>query len=274
MWIEFNFVFLAFQTLYCALLIDCCVSLNWGMNSSFSSGKKNALFKRSGGQGVNFKAGLPVGHFWGSQPSKPVISRAQLHCLRVHIEAGSICQEVGPLDEEHGQQARLRKFGIFELLTTLEIKPNDEFSQEIVHHFSLLKTELKHHFLDVTCCGYITNPFSVDPADLSVGTGEQEALIDIQSDETAKAKHKEWCPINFCVSMASWYLTLAHHAVPQLLIFPSTWECEQGFSVMMNIKSKSRNRLAAPRHDFRCAVSKVMPCINQLVEKKQLHSSH
>lgn len=161
---------------------------------------------------------------------------------------------------------------MFELLTTLEIEPNDKFSQEIVHHLLVLKTELKHYFPGVTCA-YITNPFSIDPADLPVGTGEQEALIDIQSDETAKAKHKECCPINFWVSMASSYPTLAHRAVPQLLIFPSTWECEQGFSVMLNIKSKSRNRLAAPGHDFRCAVSKVMPRIDQLVEK-QFHSSH
>ena len=52
----------------------------------------------------------------------------------------------------------------------------------------------------------------------------------------------------------------------------------------MSIKSKSRNRLAAPDHDFRCAVSKVIPIppidqlviplIDQLVEKKQLHPSH
>ena len=74
--------------------------------------------------------------------------------------------------------------------------------------------------------------------------------------------------------MASSYLTLARHAVPQLLIFPSTWECEQGFSAFMTIKSKSRNRLAAPGHDFRCAVSKVMPRIDQLVEKKQMQPSH
>ena len=96
------------------------------------------------------------------------------------------------------------------------------FSQEIVHHLSLLKTELKHYFPEVTCCAYITNSFSVDPADLSVGIGEQEALIDTQSEKTAKAKHKECCPINFWVSMASSYPKLAHRAVLQLLIFLST----------------------------------------------------
>ena len=56
--------------------------------------------------------------------------------------------------------------------------------------------------------------------------------------------------------------------------FPSTWECEQGFSAMMSIKTKSRNRLHAPRHDFRCAVSSVKPRIDKLLAKKQMQPSH
>ncbi len=123
-----------------------------------------------------------------------------------------------------------KRYGMFELLTTLETEPNDEFAQEIVHHLSLLKTELKHYFHDVTCCAYIANPFSVDPADLPVGTGEQEELINIQADETAKTKHKECSPVNFWVSMASTYPTLARHAVPQLglLIFPLRGSASRG----------------------------------------------
>ena len=120
----------------------------------------------------------------------------------------------------------------------------------------------------------IADPFSVDPVDLPVGTREQERLIDIQTDETAKTKHKKCSPLNFWVSMASSYPTLAHHAVPQPLIFPSTWGCEQWFSAFIAIKLESRNRLAAPGHDSRCAVSEVMPRIDQLVEKKQIQPSH
>ena len=74
--------------------------------------------------------------------------------------------------------------------------------------------------------------------------------------------------------MASSYPTLASHAVPQLLIFPCTWECEQEFSILMNIKSKNRNRLSVHGHDFRCAVSKVTPRIDQLVKDKQKQKPH
>ena len=74
--------------------------------------------------------------------------------------------------------------------------------------------------------------------------------------------------------MSSTYPTLAQKAIHQLLVFPSTWECEQGFSAMMNIKSKSRNRLTSTSHNFRCAVSTVTPRINQLVQEKQMQPSH
>ena len=105
-----------------------------------------------------------------------------------------------------------------------------------------------------------------------MGTGEQEELIDIQTDNAAKIKHEECgCPINFWLSMESSYPNLTTHAVPHLLIIPSTWECEQGFSALISKKSKRRNRLATPGHDFGCPVSKVIPRIDQLVEKNQLH---
>ena len=70
------------------------------------------------------------------------------------------------------------------------------------------------------------------------------------------------------------YLTLTRNAVPQLPIFPSTTEFEQGFSALIAIKTKSRNSPTEPGYDFRCAVSEVVPRIDQLVGKKQLHFSH
>ena len=106
------------------------------------------------------------------------------------------------------------------------------------------------------------------------GTGEQDDIIDIQIDETARTKHKKLPPSNFWLSMPSTYQSLAQNAIPQLLLFPSTWECVQGFSAMMSIKTKIRNCLEAPAHDFRCAVSSVEPSIDQLVAKKQLQPSH
>ena len=89
---------------------------------------------------------------------------------------------------------------MFTLLTSVEDNPNKEFSKEIVCHLSQLQAELMHYFPDVTSCAYSIKPIFGNPADLPVGTGEQEKLIDIQTDETAKIKHKECnCPIKFLV---------------------------------------------------------------------------
>ena len=110
--------------------------------------------------------------------------------------------------------------------------------------------ELKHYFPNKDSSLYVSIPFFVDPSVLPVGTGEQEEIIDIQSHDAATIKHKECCLTNFWLTMFSTYPTLAQKAIPQLLVFPSTWECEQSFSAMMSIKSKSRNHLTLTSHDF------------------------
>ena len=47
-------------------------------------------------------------------------------------------------------------------------------SEEIVCHLWQLKKKLMHNFPSVASCAFSINPFFVDPADLRVGTGEQE----------------------------------------------------------------------------------------------------
>ena len=102
-----------------------------------------------------------------------------------------------------------------------------------------------------------------------MGTGEQEELIDIQTDNAAKIKHKECsCPINFWLTMESSYPNPATHAVPHLLIIPSTWECEQGFSALISKKSEDGTALLRLGMILDALLSKVITRIDQLVEKK------
>ena len=46
--------------------------------------------------------------------------------------------------------------------------------------------ELMHYFPNIDSSPYVSNLFFVDPSVLLVGTGEQEEIIDIQSDEALK----------------------------------------------------------------------------------------
>ena len=165
------------------------------------------------------------------------------------------------------------QLGMFKCLSSLKMKCS--FSEEIASHLASLKEELEQYFPEAANYEYTTNPFSVNPHDLAVGTDEQEELIDLQEDNEAKIRHRERPAINFWLDFAASYPTLASRAVSQLLTFPSTWECEQGLSTFLNIKSKKRNRLVAPQHDFRCAVSEsIKPRIDRLVDNKQSQKSH
>ena len=124
------------------------------------------------------------------------------------------------------------------------------FSEEIASHLASLKEELEQYFPEAASYEYITNPFSINPHELAVGTGGQEELTDLQEDNEAKIRHRDRPVINFWLDFAASYPTLVSRDVSQLLTFPSTWECKQGFSTFLNIKSKKRNRLVAPQHDF------------------------
>ena len=43
---------------------------------------------------------------------------------------------------------------------------------------------------------------------------------------------------------------------------------------MLGIKSMYRSQLKTPEHDLCCAVANVLPHINELAAKKQVHPSH
>ena len=103
---------------------------------------------------------------------------------------------------------------MFKDLSLLQYQHSEKLFQEICCHLKLLKTELMHYFPNIDISPYVSNPFFVDPSVLSVRTGEQEEIIDIQSDKAAKIKHKECCSINFWLTMFSTYPTLAQKAIP------------------------------------------------------------
>ena len=93
-----------------------------------------------------------------------------------------------------------RQFGMFENVASLGGEPSIAFFQEITKHLLLLKDEITQYFFndgDAQACTYIRNPFTAKPDDLSMGIGEQEELIDLQCDEGAQKKFKDYTLANF-----------------------------------------------------------------------------
>ena len=66
------------------------------------------------------------------------------------------------------------ELGIFKCLSSLKMSESLKmsFSEEIASHFASLKEEFEQYFPEAPSNEYITNPFSITPHDLAVGTGE------------------------------------------------------------------------------------------------------
>ena len=65
-----------------------------------------------------------------------------------------------------------KRYEIIKFLSTLKVELRDDFLQKITHYLKLLHGDLLHHFPDATDRACIIDPFSADPSDLPVGTGE------------------------------------------------------------------------------------------------------
>ena len=100
---------------------------------------------------------------------------------------------------------------------TFEVDISDDFSQKIIRDFLSVrpKAELLDYFPDAISCAYMTDHFSVHPADLPVGIGEQEELIE---GPDSKDIIQECSSINVWLCIISSYLTLDSHVVPQLIL--------------------------------------------------------
>jgi hypothetical protein len=73
------------------------------------------------------------------------------------------------------------------------------------------------------------------------------------------------------------YADLAERAEKLLTIMPSTWLSESGFSVLVEIKTKKRNRLGDNTFDaaMRAALEKVIePNFERLCQAHQQQMSH
>lgn len=121
---------------------------------------------------------------------------------------------------------------------------------------------------------WVVNPFSdqvVTKAELTARQHDQ--LIEISSDQSAKLTFNSACIDKFWIGIKNEYPELSTKALQTLMPFSTSYNCEQGFSKMVNIKTKSRNRLTL-ENDILLCITKLIPDIKKLVNSKQAHVSH
>ena len=120
---------------------------------------------------------------------------------------------------------------------------------------------------------WIRNPFlahlnSIGDDDLAKDDLiELRSMLMLRSEFNSKNLAEFWC------SLAQAYPHLVKRAMVALIPFATTYLCEVGFSALLAIKTKQRNRLDA-KDNMRVALAKTVPQFRVLVEDKQQQPSH
>uniref|UniRef100_A0A8C1LJ55 DUF4371 domain-containing protein n=2 Tax=Cyprinus carpio TaxID=7962 RepID=A0A8C1LJ55_CYPCA len=144
----------------------------------------------------------------------------------------------------------------------------ESLSKEFILHMERLQKEMTSRFSDVdehvAKCAWVMDPFTAQEEDVEYLQAEDE-LLDIKSNSLLRRFFNEHGYKRFwLVKGPNVAPKLAHHATTRLILpFATTYLSETAFSSLVTIKTKARNKLDV-HHDFRMAVTKIMPNIQSL----------
>ena len=174
-------------------------------------------------------------------------------------------------------KVEMHNYSMFEKLDILlDERPEgmlDHIKNGILEHLSALESELERYFPQTTDedLDFVRNPFKYPVEKLADDC--QDEFLELINDSTARQEYEEKLLSQFWVAMKDSYPKTTDKALHILIPFVSTSLCESGFSSMLQIKSKQRNKLVI-EDDLRCALSQTAPRIRMLSDRKQGQASH
>lgn len=165
------------------------------------------------------------------------------------------------------------------LTMLLQSDPNMKcnFTQAIACHLNAIVTAIEKYFPGMEGRHknlWISKPFSIEESCIS--DDDMAAKIEflgLREDSNLKINFAREDIGNFWVGLQNEYPILSRRALNFLIQFPSTYCCEVGFSAMVSIKTKYRNKLAID-NDMRCCLSSTLPRFDHLIARKQYQPSH
>ena len=160
--------------------------------------------------------------------------------------------------------------------------PNIEAKiKSLVHeHLNLLQQNFEAYFpidnyLNLNSLLWIVQPFTNEEFHFGHLTNE---FIELRSDLVQKAKFESFKNYNeFWVSLyeVPEYQNLAQKAISVLIRMPTTYLCEQGFSALVEIKTKKRNAIMDVDTLMRGALeTRLLPRFSKLADEIQQQVSH
>ena len=114
--------------------------------------------------------------------------------------------------------------------TKTKISGNLEVAQLVQAHLASLRKELQSYFPELSEIEskLIQNPFVVNVQ--SLPDSIQEEFLDLVNDSFAKGAFETLILTKFWTKMSVTYPAVSDIVLNSLLMFPSTYLCEQGFS--------------------------------------------
>lgn len=151
----------------------------------------------------------------------------------------------------------------------------DDIKDVVIRHLTKLKERFTVYFPEVDShnVSWIVDPFRCDITDVpDEPQGLAEALLELQSNNEARIEFANKADLtHFWMSNAAKAFNIAHEeAIKTLLPFATTYLCEQGFSTLVNIKTKLRNRLD-PEDSIQLALTSKCPNFDVIVSKMKQH---
>lgn len=153
---------------------------------------------------------------------------------------------------------------------------SDNLKAEIEDHLQGLENEFHRYFPNNSDSSFefslARNPFSLQVE--TVPEALQEEFLELKFNSVAKDDFTCIGLEKFWIKYLPVYKKISQVVLPVIVPFSSTYLCEIGFSALVGIKTKQRNKLDV-ESDLRCALSQTPPNIPRLVgQKSQHHPSH
>lgn len=139
----------------------------------------------------------------------------------------------------------------------------------------MLKTTFEEYFKDYSEFFWIRNPFILylDNIPRTLTNNEKESLIESSCDESLKMEFTKLDLGEFWIKIKNEYLLLSKKTLLFLLPFTTTYLCKTGFSSMIEVKNKFRNKMNL-EPNLRFKLSNTEPDISLLISNLQIHGSH
>ncbi|GBP62958.1 SCAN domain-containing protein 3 [Eumeta japonica] len=136
------------------------------------------------------------------------------------------------------------------------------FEDSVVQHLSSVISSLQQYFPDTDnrqSNSWVLRPFLTgDHIFKDEDMSAKVEFLGLREDCTLKVEFQNYDLCTFWKKVRAEYPIIADRALKMLVPFATTYRCESGFSTLVTLKTKARNRLNV-EHDLRCALSETLP---------------